>query len=117
MDIAYDSRKAGEIHISLFLKSNKPLSDVIADQLEIIALERLNSPYSGIQISRIASVTALYEVIQTGRIWRLVHKATVNEAFSEELVIFFQGIICRKNLTPYTEKFGYVKPLIMKVAD
>jgi hypothetical protein len=117
MDIAYDSRKAGEIHINLFLKYDKPLSFFIAEQLEIIAFERLNSPYSGIQISRIASITALYEVIRTERVWRLVHKATVNEAFSEELVVLFQGIICRKNLPPYTERLWYVKPLIMKVAD
>jgi hypothetical protein len=96
--------------MAFFLKSNRPLSLFIANQLEIIALERLNSPYSGIQISRIASVTALYEAIQTERVWRLVHKATAEEeeTFSEELVVLFQGIICKKNLPPFTEKLGYV---------
>ena len=51
MDIAYDSQKAGEIHISLFLKIYKFIFYFIADQLEVVALERLNSPHSGIQIS------------------------------------------------------------------
>jgi len=117
MDVSYDSQKAGEIHITLFLKSNIPLSLFIANQLEIIALERLNSPYSGNQLSRFASesITALYEVVQTGKVWRLVHKATEEEMFSEELVVLFQGIICKKNLPPYTERLGYVKPLIMKI--
>jgi hypothetical protein len=62
-------------------------------------------------MSRIASVAALYEVIQTGRVWRLVHKATEEEAFSEELVVSFQGIIYNKNLPPFTKRFAYVKPL------
>lgn len=117
MDIAYDSQKAGEIHISLFLKSNTPLSLFTADRLETIALERLNNPHSGNQISRITSVAAPYEIIQTENVWRLVHKATEEEEFSEELVVSFQGIICRKNLPPFTEKLGYVKLLIVKVTD
>ena len=107
MDITYDSQKAGEIHINLFLKINTPLSLFIADQLKIIALERFNSPHSGAQISRIASpITSLYEIIQTKNIWRLVHKATEEEAFSEEVIASFQGIICKKNLPPFTERFG-----------
>ena len=61
MDVTYDLQKAGEIYIKSFLKF---LYLFIAEWLEIIALERLNSPHSGIQISRIASVTAAYEVIQ-----------------------------------------------------
>ena len=83
MDTAYDLQKAGEIHINLVLKFNRPLSHFIANQLEVIALERLNSPHSGIQISRIASVTAPYEVIQTGNVWRLVHRATETETPNE----------------------------------
>lgn len=104
MDVTYDLQKAGEIYIRSFLKF---LYLFIAERLEVIALERLNSPHSGIQISRIASVTAAYEVIQleTEHVWRLVHRA---ETFSEELVVSFQGILCKKDLPPFTEKFGYV---------
>ena len=95
MDTAYDLQKMGEIHISLVLKFNRPLSHFIADQLEVIALERLNSPHSGIQISHIASVTEPYEVIQTKNVWRLVHRATEAETPIEELIALFQGIIKR----------------------
>ena len=115
MDAAYDLQKAGEIHISLVLKFNRPLSHFIADQLEVVALERLNSPHSGIQISRIASVTAPYEVIQTENVWRLVHRATGEETPNEELVALFQGVICKKDLPPFTERLGYVRSLIVKV--
>ena len=117
MDVAYDSQKAGEMHISLFLKYNTPISLFIANQLENIALERLNSPHSGIQVSRIASVASLYEVIQTEKVWRLVHRVTDEETFSEEVVVFFQGIICKKNLPPFTERLGYVKLLTVKASD
>lgn len=116
MDITYDSQKAGEIHF-FKKKFDRPLSLFIANQLEIIALERLNSPYSGIQISRIASITAPYEIIQTKNVWRLVHKATEAETFNEELVVLFQGIICKENLPPFTEKLGYVRSLIMKITS
>ena len=115
MDITYNSQKAGEIHISLFLKFDRPLFLFIADQLEVVALERLNSPHSGIQISRIASVTAPYEVIQTENVWRLVHRATGAEMPNEELVALFQGIICKRDLPPFTERLGYVRSLIVKV--
>jgi hypothetical protein len=103
MDVTYDLQKAGEIHISLFLKFDRPLSHFIADQLEVIALEKLNSPHSGIQISHIALVTVLYEVIQTGIVWRLVHRATKAETPNKELIALFQGIICKKDLPPITE--------------
>ena len=69
-------------------------------------MERLNSPHSGIQISCIALVTAAYEVIQTEHIWRLVHKATEAETPNEELVVLFQGIICKEDLPPFTEDLG-----------
>ena len=98
MDAAYDLQKAGKIHISRLLNFDRPLSHFIADQLEVIALERLNSPHSGVQISHIVSVTAPYEVIQTENIWRLVHRATEAETPNEELVASFQGIICKKDL-------------------
>lgn len=117
MDVAYDSQRAGEMHISRFLRYSTPLSLFIADQLETVALERLNSPHSGIQVSCIVSVAALYEVIQTGKVWRLVHRVTDEETFSEEAVISFQGIICRKNLPPFTERLGYVKLLTVKTSD
>ena len=102
-----------------FLKFDKHLTHfILADQLEVIALERLNSPHSGIQISRIdsesESVTALYEVIQTKNVWRLVHRATEVETFKKELVALFQGIICKKDLPPFTERLGYVRPLIVR---
>jgi hypothetical protein len=118
MDVAYDSQKAGKIYISSFLNFDKP-SLFIAEQLEVIALERLNSPHSGIQISRIASVAAAYEVIQTENVWRLVHRtlATEAETFSEELVVSFQGIIYKKDLPPFTERLGYVRSLIVKVTS
>lgn len=66
---------------------------------------------------RIASVAALYEVIQTGKVLRLVHKTTEEETFSEELVVSFQGIIYKKNLPPFTERLAYVKPLTVKATD
>ena len=108
MDVTYDLQKAGEIYIRSFLKF---LYLFIAEQLEVIALERLNSPHSGIQISRLALVTAAYEVIQleTEHVLRLVHRA---ETFSEELVVSFQGILCKKDLLPFTEKFGYVQVIV-----
>ena len=115
MDTAYDLQKAGEIHINLVLKFNRLLSHFRADQLEVIALERLNSPHSGIQISRIASVTAPYEVIQTGNVWRLVHRVTKTETPNEELIALFQGIICKKDLPPFMERLGYVRSLVVKV--
>jgi hypothetical protein len=115
MDAAYDSQKAGEIHISVLLKFDRPLYHSIADQLEAVALERMNSPHSGIQLSCIASVTAPYEVIQTEHVWRLVHRATEAETPNEELVALFQGIICKKDLPPVTERLGYVRSLIVKV--
>ena len=93
MDAAYDLQKAGKIHISQLLNFDKPLSHFIADQLEVIALERLNSPHSGVQILCIVSVTAPYEVIQTENVWRLVHGATEAETPNKELVASFQGII------------------------
>jgi hypothetical protein len=71
-------------------------------------LERLNCPYSGVQLSGIASVTASYEVIQTGNVWRLVHKVTEAETFKEEVVALIQGIICKRDLPPFTERLGYV---------
>ena len=115
MDAAYDLQKAGKIHISRLLNFDRPLSHFIADQLEVVALERLNSPHSGVQISHIVSVTALYEVIQTENVWRLVHRATEAETPNEELVASFQGIICKKDLPPFTERLGYVRSLIVKV--
>ena len=108
MDITYDLQKAGKKHINLFLKFDKPLFLFIADRLEILALERLNSSHSGIQMSRIASVTASYEVIKTKHQWRLVHRATEPEMFKEEVVALFQGIICKRDLPPFTERLGYV---------
>ena len=112
MDAAYDSQKAGEIHISSLLKFDRPLFHFIADQLEVVALERLNSPHSGVQISRIASVTAPYQVIQTEYVWRLVHRATGAETPNEELV---EGIICKKDLPPFTERLGYIRSLIVRI--
>ena len=98
-----------------FWRIDRPLSLFIANQLEVIALERLNSPYSGIQISCMTSVTAPYEVIKTEHVWRLVHRATGAETPNEEVVGLFQGIICKKDLPPFMERLGYVKLLIMKV--
>ena len=95
------------------MKYDRPLSHFIADQLEVVVLERLNSPHSSIQISCIASVTAAYEVIQTEHIWRLVHEATEAETPNKELVALFQGIICKEDLPPFTERLGYVRLLIV----
>src|SRR6267143_981285 len=115
MDTAYDLQKAGEIHISLVLKFDWPLFHFRADQLKVVALERLNSPHSGIQISRIASVTAPYEVIQTENVWRLVHRATEAETPNKDLVALFQSIICKNDLPPFTERLGHVRLLIVKI--
>ena len=117
MDIAYNFQKAGEIHISLFLTFDKPLSLFIADQLEVVALKRLNSPHSGIQISHIALVTAPYEVIKTENVWRRVYRATEAETPNKELIVLFQGIIYKKDLPPFTERLGYVRLLIVKATD
>jgi len=76
-------------------------------------LERLNSPHSGIQLSRIVSVTASYEVIKTKNVWRLVHRVTEAGTPNEEVVVSFQGIICKKDLPPFTEKLGYVTKLMI----
>lgn len=109
MDITYDLQKAGEIHTNMFLKFERLLFLFTADQLEAIALERMNSPHSGIQISCITSVTAPYELVQTKNVWRLVHRATGTETFNEEFVASFQGIICKKDLPPFTDRLGYVR--------
>jgi len=113
MNIAYDWQKAGEKHINFLIFFYRPLSIFIADQLEVIALERLNSPHSGIQVSRIVSITASYEVIRAKNVWRLVHKVTEGGTPNEELVVSFQGIICKKDLPPFTERLGYVRLMII----
>ena len=115
MNFTYDLQKAGEKHIKLFLKFNILLTLFIAEQLEVVALERLNSSHSGIQISRIASVTIPYEVIKTEHVWRLVHKTTEAETSKEEVVALFQGIICKKDLPPFTERLGYVRSFTQSV--
>ena len=47
--------------------------------------------------------------------YKLVHRVTGAETPNEEVVALFQGIICKKDLPPFTERLGYVKLLIMKV--
>ena len=115
MDAAYDSQKAGEIHISVFLKFDKPLSHFIADQLEVVALKRLNSPHSGIQISHIASVTTSYEVIQTKNVWRLVHRVTASvkhAALSDVFDCLWKDDNTKKDIkTQRQSNFGKLGPL------
>jgi len=41
-------------------------------------------------------------VEQEGAIWRLIRKD--GEEMSEEVVTSFQGILCKKDLPPFTEK-------------
>ena len=42
-------------------------------------------------------------VVKQGAIWRLVHKRDEISA-DEEVVVSFQGILCKKDIAPYKEK-------------
>ena len=44
-----------------------------------------------------------YRAKQDGAIWRLVHK-TDETSVDEEVVVSFQGILCKKDIAPYNEK-------------
>ena len=45
----------------------------------------------------------MYVTKQDGAIWRLVHKREEILA-DEEVVVSFQGILCKKDIAPYNEK-------------
>lgn len=51
-------------------------------------------------------VDKMYIVKQDGAIWRLVHKTDeiISADDSEEVVVSFQGILCKKDIPPYNEK-------------
>jgi len=58
-----------------------------------------------------------YVVVQAGAAWVLATVGTSPDT-NEEFVSTFQGIICQKDLPPFTEKIGYViwltpRPLIV----
>ena len=42
----------------------------------------------------------MYVAKQDGAIWRLVHEILADE----EVVVSFQGILCKKDIAPYNEK-------------
>ena len=44
-----------------------------------------------------------YIAKQDGAIWQLVHK-TDEIQVNEEVVVSFQGILCKKDIAPYKEK-------------
>jgi hypothetical protein len=44
-----------------------------------------------------------YSVEKEGAIWRLIRKDD-DEDMPEEVVASFQGILCKKDLPPFTEK-------------
>jgi len=48
-----------------------------------------------------------YIVVQAGPAWVLATVGTSPDV-NEEFVSTFQGIICQKDLPPFTEKIGYV---------
>lgn len=56
----------------------------------------------------------LYRAKQDGAIWRLVHKTDETSA-DEEVVVSFQGILCKKDLAPYNEKNMWVLRLTINV--
>ena len=56
----------------------------------------------------------LYRAKQDGAIWWLMHKTDENSA-DEEVVVSFQGILCKKNLAPYNEKNMWVLRLTINV--
>jgi hypothetical protein len=48
-----------------------------------------------------------YVVVPAGPAWVLATVGTSSDV-NEEFVSAFQGIICKKDLPPFTEKIGYV---------
>jgi hypothetical protein len=45
-----------------------------------------------------------YTTKQDRAIWRLVHKTDDEISADEEVVVSFQGILCKKDMAPYNEK-------------
>ena len=50
----------------------------------------------------------MYTAKQDGVIWWLVHKTDKTSA-DEEVVVSFQGILCKINIAPYKEKNMYAQ--------
>ena len=129
----YNKKNAG-MNVAPF-KTVKHLAYIIftADMLAEIYKEREESIHSGLQLRKMFEVSKstvtiplalprhklmqkneMYLAKQDGAIWCLAHKKDESSA-DKEVVVSFQGILCRKEIVPYNEQLCGPKVLTRRI--